>query len=341
MYAAKYVGRGAIAVVEVEASPPAAAEVQIAVAYTGICGTDLHVLHGAMDTRVSVPAILGHEMSGRIAGLGAGVTGWAVGDPVTVMPLCWCGSCPACQSGNSHICQQLNFVGIDSPGALQQRWNVPAALLVRLPKTLPLAPAALVEPTAVAVHDVRRAELVPGEAAVVVGAGPIGLLIACVARIEGARVLVTEIDWLRRETAARLGFDVLDPAAPGAVDQVDDWAAGAGAAVAFEVSSSQAGLDFALRSLAVRGRLVVVGIHPPRREIDLHRVFWRELTLAGARVYQRPDFERAVELVAGGGIPTETLISRIEPLDTAEAAFRCLESGQGVMKVLVKCGSDG
>ena len=89
----------------------------------GLCGTDLHILHGDMDSRVTIPAITRHEMSGTIAQVGDGVEGWAAGDPVTVMPLAWCGTCPACLAGNSHVCQRLNFVGIDSSGSLQSRWR--------------------------------------------------------------------------------------------------------------------------------------------------------------------------------------------------------------------------
>jgi 2-desacetyl-2-hydroxyethyl bacteriochlorophyllide A dehydrogenase len=209
-----------------------------------------------------------------------------------------------------------------------------------LPSDIPLAHAALVEPTAVAVHDVRRAGPVAGQDVLVIGAGPIGVLIACVARTEGAHVLVAEVDPGRRVFAEQLGFEVLDPSGRDVPEYVDGWTAGAGAQVAFEVSSSQPGLDAALLSLGVRGRLVLVGIHPPQRQIDLFRVFWRELTLVGARVYQRADFERAVELVAGSAIPAAELISRIEPLARAEAAFHALAIGEGMMKVLVDCGSD-
>jgi (R,R)-butanediol dehydrogenase / meso-butanediol dehydrogenase / diacetyl reductase len=339
MRAAHYLGRGRIEVADVLDRAPDPDEVTVAVAYTGICGTDLHILHGAMDQRVSVPAVLGHEMSGRIAELGSSVTGWQVGDPVTVMPLRWCGTCPACQAGCAHICQRLDFVGIDSPGSLQERWNVPASLLVRLPPEVALRHAALVEPTAVAVHDVRRASLRPGESALVVGAGPIGLLIAGVARTEGARVLLAEVDQHRRDLARRLGFDVLDPAATGIAEQVEEWAGGAGAEVAFEVSGSQPGLDGALASLGVRGRLVVVAIHPEPRAVDLFRTFWRELTVLGARVYERPDVERAVRLIADGAVPADELISRIEPLESAGTAFESLASGKEV-KVLVRCGRD-
>ena len=116
-----------------ESPPPAPGEVQLDVAYTGICGTDLHILHGAMDARVTMPAVLGHEMAGQVASVGEGVEGWAVGDAATVMPLVSCGDCPACTSGASHICYRLVFLGIDAPGSMQSRWNVPAEVLVRLP----------------------------------------------------------------------------------------------------------------------------------------------------------------------------------------------------------------
>ena len=99
-------------------------EVSIDVAYTGICGTDLHILHGAMDARVTLPAVLGHEMSGTISSVGEGVDRWSAGDRVTVMPLVWCGHCPACRAGDQHICHNLDFLGIDSPGSMQARWTV-------------------------------------------------------------------------------------------------------------------------------------------------------------------------------------------------------------------------
>jgi (R,R)-butanediol dehydrogenase / meso-butanediol dehydrogenase / diacetyl reductase len=334
MLTANYLGNRQIGIRESEPEPPQPGHVQIAVAYAGICGSDLHVLHGDMDGRVPIPAILGHEMSGVIAALGAGVTGWNVGDHVTVMPLDWDGTCPACQAGNVHICQNLKVLGVDSAGALQRFWNVSAGRLVALPRNLRLDHAALVEPTAVAVHDVRRADLAPGDRAVIIGGGPIGVLIAAVARHAGAEVVVSEIDAQRRARVAALGLDVLDPSATDQTAWVENWTGGAGADVVFEVSGAASAILGATDLIKVCGTLVVVAIHPQPRPVDLRQVFLREIRILGARVYQRTDFERAVELVVQGVIPAAELITRIEPITETARAFAALESGQA-MKILI------
>ncbi|KAK1176786.1 alcohol dehydrogenase catalytic domain-containing protein [Streptomyces sp. NBS 14/10] len=321
-------------------SPPGPGEVELAPAYVGICGTDLHIFHGDMDARVRMPAVLGHEMSGRVIRVGADVEGWAPGDAVTVMPLRWDNTCPACLRGHQHVCQHLDFIGIDSPGAMQQRWTVPASTLVRLPDALALDRAALVEPTAVAVHDVGRAAVCAGEKVVVVGGGPVGILIALVARAVGADVRVVELSAHRRLLADELGLVTWDPMAADVPELVQEWTGEAGADVAFEVSGAAAGVDTAVDVLGVRGRLCLVAIHPRPREINLHRFFWRELTLVGARLYDRSDFERAVALVADGTIPAERLISKVVPLMQAPAAFEALEGGGDVMKILVDCTDD-
>ncbi|MEV4624038.1 alcohol dehydrogenase catalytic domain-containing protein [Asanoa sp. NPDC049573] len=337
MRSALYTGDSTIVVEERPPVPPTAGEVQIDVAYTGICGTDLHILHGAMDHRVRVPQTIGHEMSGRVADVGPGVAGLAVGTPVTVMPLRWCGTCPACLAGQHHICHRLDFIGIDSVGAMQQRWTVPADVVIPLPADLPLTHGALVEPTAVAVHDVRRSGLGAGEKAVVIGGGPIGVLIALVARSFDADVVLVEVDAQRRAIAQKLGIRTLDPVADDLAADVETWTGGAGAAVAFEVSGSAAGITTAVELLAVRGRLVVVGIHNQRREIDVFRFFWRELTMVGARVYQRDDYATAIDLLRAGKVGAQTLITHVEPLANAAAAFDLLRGGGNVMKVLIDC----
>ena len=332
-----FTGARSLVLGDTTAVEPGPGEVEIAPAYTGICGTDLHIFHGDMDHRVHAPMSIGHETSARVTRPGPGVEGWHVGQPVTVMPLLWDDTCPACQVGHQHLCHALDFIGIDSPGAMQSRMVVPAQTLVELPDELPLDIAALIEPTAVAVHDVRRAEVSEGERVLVVGCGPVGLLIAIVARSAGADVRVVETDPYRRSVAAGQRITALDPAADDVLAIVDRWTHGAGGDVSFEVSGSAAGADLSVASLRTRGRLCLVAIHSQPREIDLFRFFWRELRLIGARLYERADFERAVQLVASRQVPASDLISKIEPLGNAVQAFELLEQGGSVMKVLVDC----
>lgn len=339
MRAATYNGPGAVGVSQVAGREPAPGEVQIAVAYTGICGTDVHIFHGAMDGRVKPPAIIGHECSGTVAAVGPGVSGWSVGDPVTVLPVKSCGACRACLAGYGHICPQLVFLGIDAPGSMQNRWNVPAELLVRLPRDMNLEHAALVEPTAVAVHDVRRSGLSAGQRAVVVGGGPVGVLIALVARSTGADVSVVELDPTRRELVSKLGLRAIDPA-DDVTALVGELTSGDGADVAFEVSGAQDGVATAVDVLGVRGKLVMVAIHTTPREVNLHRFFWRELEMLGARLYERRDFEAAVDQIATGQVPAADLITGVFPLTQAGSSFAELARG-GAMKILVDCTDAG
>ena len=340
MNAAFYTGDRRIEIRPTEAVPPAPGMAQVEVAYTGICGTDLHIVHGAMDARVGPPAILGHEMAGHVAAVGAGVTDWQEGDAVTVMPLVWCGECAACRGGVPHICQRLSFLGIDAPGSLQPRWTVPADTLVPLPADMSLRTAALAEPTAVAVHDVRRAELAAGQRAVVVGGGPIGLLVAAVARETGADVLLVEPNDARRQPADVVGLRTLDPrdARGRRVRRGVDG----GRRRRRRPSRCRApspGIQSAIDALGARGRLVVVAIHSTPPPVDLFRVFWRELTILGARVYERADFDDAVRLLADGKIPVDALITDVVPLAETAAAFAALDAGRA-MKILVDCAGD-
>lgn len=334
MKSAQYVREGVIELQESQPPPLGPHDVRVRVAYVGLCGTDLHIVHGHMDDRVAAPQVFGHEMSGTVDAVGDAVDGWQVGAPVTVMPLVWDGTCAACRAGYRHVCQRLEFIGIDSPGALQQVWTVPASTLVPLPAGLDLRTAALTEPLAVAVHDVRRGEVGPDDSVVVLGGGPVGLLIGLVARAVGARVLVAEPQADRRDRTARAGLEVVDPTADDLAARVDDWTGEAGADVVFEVSGSAAAVAAATGLAKVRGTVVIVAIHPQPRELDLHRVFWRELRLLGARVYERIDFERAVELLADGVVPADAVLSDVRPLDETAAACAELADGKG-MKVLI------
>jgi (R,R)-butanediol dehydrogenase/meso-butanediol dehydrogenase/diacetyl reductase len=321
-------------------TPPGPGEVEVAVAYAGICGTDLHVYAGHMDARVGTSRVIGHEMSGTVARLGEGVSHLAVGQAVVVRPLRACGACPACREGYAHICHTLKFMGLDTDGAFQERWTVPAETLHAIPEGVPLDHAALVEPLAVAVHDVRRARLQAGETALVVGGGPIGMLIALVAREAGAEVIVSEIAPRRRAFAEDLGLATVDPAAVEIGPEIAARTGGKGADVVFEVSGSQAGVDAMTAAAATRGRIVMVAIHATKPQVDLFRFFWRELEMVGARVYEPADYDAAIALLAEGRIPAATLITDVCDLSEIEAAFAALKENPVAMKTLLKIGRD-
>jgi 2-desacetyl-2-hydroxyethyl bacteriochlorophyllide A dehydrogenase len=338
MSAVYYQGQGAFSLGEAAAVAPAPGEVRLDVAYCGVCGTDLHIAHGAMDARIGPPQVIGHEMSGTVAEIGEGVHGLRVGDPVVVRPLDTRFESPA-DRGFSHIGRNLRFLGIDAPGALQSSWTVPAFTVHSLPAGVDLRLAALAEPLAVACHDVRRAQLAAGERALVIGGGPIGLLIALVARARNGRVLVVEPDAARRALARELGLDALDPAADDVAGAVAEVSEGVGAEVVFEVSGSAAGILEATRHAAIRGRVVVVAIFPEPRPVALFDLFWKELELRGARVYEPEDFDAAIELLAHGSLDLERLITAVEPLERVPALFDELRAGRPAMKILVDCRS--
>lgn len=336
MQAVFYEGNQTIRAGECMPVPPQKGQVQLKVSHCGICGTDLHIYHGVMDQRVTFPQIMGHEVSGTISAIGEGVEGFSVGDSVTVMPLDPCGECPACEAGHSHICQNLKFLGIDTPGAFQSYWTVPAHTLHHLPKNLSLAHGATIEPLAVACHDVRLGEVKAGEYVVVLGGGPIGILIALVAKHTGARVLVSEVNPFRLELAQKLGLDTINPLENDLVAYVTEQTGNAGADVVFEVTATAIGAETMTQLPRTRGRIVIVGIFNKPAPVDLFRFFWRELKLRGARVYEHQDFDTAIQLAAAGAIPLDQIITDIRPVRELEAGFKQMESGGQAMKILMK-----
>ena len=310
-------------------------EVRLKMAYVGVCGTDVHIYHGKMDARVKPPQIIGHEVSGVIEAIGEGVTGWNIGDNVTVRPLHPGEEVPS-DNGFRHIGQHLKFIGIDSPGGMQSHWNVPAFALHRLPENLSLQLGAMIEPLAVACHDIRLGELQAGEYAVVIGGGPIGLLIALVAKQKGAHVLISEVNASRIEFIQSLGFQTVNPIETDLVKAVEEFTNGAMADVVFEVSGVQAGVTAMTQIPRVRGRIVMVAIHSEPKAVDLFRFFWRELKLIGARVYEPVDFDEAIALAASGTLPLEKMITQISPLAAAQSVFETIDKNPAGMKYLLE-----
>lgn len=338
MKATVYEGNKTFSVIEKEIAKPAEGEVRIKVAYSGVCGTDVHIYHGMMDKRVSIPVTIGHEMSGTIDAIGEGVSGFELEEKVVVRPLDDRGV-KASDKGFNHICEDLKFIGIDSPGSMQQYWNVPAFTLHKLKKETDLKLAALIEPLSVAVHDVRLSELIAGETAVVLGGGPIGLLVAMVAKETGANVIVSEVNKNRIAKAKELGLNAVNPMEIDLVEYVKEQTEGRRADVVFEVAGVQPALDVMTEVAGIRGRILMVAIHGQKKEIDLFKFFWKELKLIGARVYEKEDYERAIDLITKNELPFEEMITDVQPLSNIQKVFENIDNNPDGMKVLMDCQS--
>jgi (R,R)-butanediol dehydrogenase / meso-butanediol dehydrogenase / diacetyl reductase len=336
MKAAYYTGNQHFEVKETVPEPLQPDMVRLKVAYCGVCGTDVHIYHGKMDQRVRIPQVIGHEVSGEITEIGPAVTGWQIGDRVAVRPL-QPGTDDPSDNGQRHIGKNLKFIGIDTSGGMQTYWNVPAYTLHRLPEAMPLHLGALIEPLAVACHDVRLSQLKTGENAVVIGGGPIGVLIALVARQKGSNVLISEPNASRRDLCTALGIQSVNPLEADVVQEVERFTNGAMADVVFEVSGVVAGVQVMTQLARARGRIVMVAIHSEPKSVDLFRFFWRELQLIGTRVYESEDFDEAIQLAASGVLPLDQLITQIAPLENIQQVFETIDNNPAGMKYLLQC----
>ena len=337
MKAAYFTGNSSFSIEDISSLEPSANEVRIKVAFCGICGTDLHVFHGAMAKRIGTHRVIGHESSGVIDAIGSEVTDVRVGDRVVVRPLDACGECPACQRGHQHICHNLKFLGLDTDGAYQEQWVVPAHTIHKIPGSVSLSHAALIEPLAVACHDVRRSRLQKGEDVLVIGGGPIGLLVATVAKAAGANIMISELNPTRIDTAQKLGFKTLNPNQNDVAAALHMATGNKGADVIFEVSGTQSGVDTMTAAASTRCRIVMVAIHAEAPQVDMFQFFWREIELLGARVYEPKDYDQAINLIAAGAVDCDTMITDVRDLAQIEEAFQSLGENPEAVKSLIKC----
>ena len=305
-------------------------EAMIRVRLAGICGTDIHLAEGR---RQDAPDSLipGHECMGMVAQVGAGVDVALIGRRVVVEPILNCGACPTCRRGYPHVCERLRVRGVHVDGVFAEYAAIGVDRMYPVPDAVPDRLAAAVEPLAVAVHVVRRAHPQVGDHIMVVGAGPIGLLVAQVARRAGAgRTVVVEVSPGRLAMARRLGFETLD-----ARDPAQEEIAGC-MDVVFEVSGSRPGITRSVRALRPRGTLLVVGFFPEPPPVPLSQVLLKELEVRGSRVYAAGDFPAALALLEADAIQVAPLISHVLPVSKIKEAMDLCTAGTDAMKVLLE-----
>ncbi len=334
MKAVFYAGKDKVEVRQTECPVPGPGEALIRVSYAGICGTDLSIVAGK-HPRANPPLIMGHEFSGRIESLGSSPGNLVRGDKVVAEPLISCGTCFSCRSGYAYVCEKLGLYGIDAPGAFAEYIKIPVDKVFKYPDRVDDRTAALIEPVAVAVHAVRLSRIKVGDTVCVLGAGPIGLLTALVARQAGAaQVLICEKEPLRVEIAKGFGLTAVDVNSEDPVEVVNDATQGRGADIVFEVAGAPATIMLTTKLCRVRGEIVQVACPKEPRALDIVDLSFKELVITGIRVYAPYDFERAIRIVADSGIDFSPLLSSPFELDGAAQAFEQAARGSDAMRVL-------
>ena len=326
---------GGYAVVERPMPEPDAGEVLFRTHYSGICGTDLHAVELG---RYTDDVVIGHEFAGEVASVGPGVAGWQAGDRAAVHPKGnVCGACPECRDGLPNLCSAPDIggtAGIGSDGGMASYVSLPAGKLRRLPDEVSMLEGAWVEPVAVALRGVTRSGFKVGRRAVVVGAGPIGLLTVIHLRLGGAsEIIVLEPSELRRAKAEEVGADLtIDPLA-------DDPAAIFGSDIerpdyAFECSAAPGALDTAVDILPHHGALALLGVATSPVSFRSDIIIRKELTVTGSSSYAE-EFDIAIRLLARKALDVRPLTSDVVGLEGVFDAFERLRQGTAI-KILVR-----
>lgn len=349
MKAAKWYGQKDIRVEEI-ANPPAPkpGEVQIKVAWCGICGSDLHeYLAGPIFipmepnplTGAKAPLVLGHEFSGEVVAVGEGVQTVRIGDCVAPDACQHCGVCVNCREGRYNVCEKLAFTGLMADGAFAEYVNVPAELCYVLPKGFDMEAASLIEPLATGFKAVRLAGSLLGKTAVVLGAGTIGLgTIMCAKAAGAATVVCIEMAAARKELAKECGADiVLDPSECDVVAEIKKLTNGSGAEVSFECIGHKSTAPLAVDVIRNNGKAVIVGIFEEPSSFNFFSLSGTDKVVIGTLAYTIDDFQGVAKLLASGQLKAKPLITgRIQLQDIVEKGFDELVNNKATnIKIIV------
>ncbi|WP_328408206.1 alcohol dehydrogenase catalytic domain-containing protein [Streptomyces violaceus] len=310
-------------------------ELLVRTAVVGVCGSDTHAAQGRHPF-MSLPYHPGHEAVGVVAATGPGVDGFAPGDRVVVEPNLFCGQCPQCRTGRYNICQELKVFGCQTPGAMTDLFTIPADRVHRVPAGMTDLEAALVEPLATPVHAVAKAGDLTGRAVVVLGAGPIGLLVLAAARHAGAAAIaVTDLLPGKRDRALRLGADAALPADAADLTEQARQTLGGPVDVVFDCVAREQSMAQATDVVTKGGRIIVVGVGAAgTTPVRLDLIQDREISVEGTLMYTAEDYRTALALIGSGAVDTDEIVTATFPLEEAAKAFAASLAPEHV-KVLV------
>ena len=302
----------------------------------GVCGSDLHGYTGHTGRRTP-PLIMGHEVTGEVIETGEAVEDLPVGSRVAVQPVEFCGVCAQCVAGRRNVCEKRRLMGMNMPGAYAEYVTWPASNLFRLPDSLSFENGALAEPLSIAVHAVSLAHIRPYDSALIVGAGPIGLLTLAVLRLTGVNMIaVSDASDARLEMARALGAQVtINVTRQNPRQVVDEFTNGSGVDLAFEAVGLSATAQQSLEVTRNKGTVIWIGNNQRMIEIDMQAIVTRELSVIGSYGMTDEEFQRSLRLLADGRIPTDRLINRRASLEEGPELFDQLLASPETIKCVI------
>ena len=324
--------RGVWSVDEPELQKPEPGMVMVDVIAAGICGTDYHIYRWDQwsSGRIQTPMVIGHEFVGRVVAIGEGVTGFSIGERVSAECHIACGTCALCRSGNAHICEKTEIIGVDRPGIFREKAVIPATNLWKVPDAIPDHHAAVFDPVGNAMHMVASAD-VRAKDTLIVGGGPIGLFAAAITKAHGARsVTVQEPNQARAAIAQSLGIDlVTNPRHENSRTDILEVCNGRGPDVVLEVSGNGAALNAALDLAAPGATVALLGIPGGPVELDLGgKVVMkgiRLLGITGRRMYETW-FQVEAFMLKYPELIEKVITHRLPAVDFA-AGFQLMDDG--------------
>ena len=321
---------------------PGPGEVLIQIMRIGVCGSDIHVYHGKHPF-TSYPVTQGHEVSGRVEAVGEGVEGLAPGQRVTIEPQVFCGECHPCRHGKYNLCESLKVMGFQTTGTASEFFCAPASKVTPLPEGMSYDEGAMIEPLAVTVHAVHRAGDVTGQRVAVLGAGPIGILVAQSARAMGAQsVLITDVSEARLELARACGADhAVNTRERDFGEALVECFGPDKADVIFDCAGNDITINQAIRHARKGSVIVLVAVFADLAKADLAVLNDHELDLNTSLMYRHEDYVEAIRLVSEGKVQLRPLMSRHFPFREYAAAYRYIdENRETTMKVLIDVGEE-
>lgn len=338
MKASRFLGNKTFAVTDLPTPHAGPGELVLRNQVCGVCGTDVHIYHGEPGSAdVNPPVVLGHEYSGEVVEVGEGVTGFAVGDHVTVDPNIYCGHCAYCQNGKKQLCPSMEAIGVTRDGGFAQYSRIPASQAFKLEPTVPWEAAAMAEPLACCLHGIDLAGIQVGDKVCVVGGGAIGLLMVQLAKLSGAsQIVLSEPNEKRRQVGLQLGANAaLDPTRPDAQEAFAQ-VLGGGTNVVIECVGNVPAVKSAFQ-FAGKGATVLLFSVPKvdaTFDLPLFDVYKKELTIKGSFV--NPDTHaRAVALINSGKVDFGPIITHRFPLDQLPEAI-AMQMSDASIKVVVE-----